>query len=370
MQPGFVTIDNKLYFFSRVNGVLKTGWQNASEGKWYQNSNGEVVKGLQTIDKKKYYFNDKGVMQTGFITIDGKRYFFSRVNGVLKTGWQNASEGYWYQDSTGALVTGLQTIDGREYKFNDQTGILEGLKVVNGKKYYYNPDGTQAKGVQYIINRFWYFNEITGAFEKYVKEARVIDISSHNGNIDWNKVKSSGMVDAVILRLGYGVGYIDNKFLQNKNELERLGIPYSVYLFSYAENKEESLRESDFLVKVIKQNSVKIASSVLSIYYDLEDWEIKSTGENSYGISKSTYKDMITTFIDNTEKKLCIKTRVYASKNYIEDRFPKEVQNYATWIAQWSNKITYEGPYEGWQYTDCASIPGISGCVDMSKFYY
>ena len=367
---GFQEIGGKLYFFSRVNGVLKTGWQNASEGYWYQNSTGEVVKGLQTIGGKKYYFNNNGIMQKGFVTIDGKRYFFSRVNGVLKTGWQNASEGYWYQDSTGALVTGAQTIDGRDYKFNEQTGLLDGFKIVNGKTYYYNPDGTQAKGVQYMANRFWYFDELTGAFVKYVKETRVIDVSAHQGVIDWNAVKASGKVDAVILRLGYGVGYMDKYFIRNKDELERLGIPYSVYLFSYAENKDESLRESDFLVKVIQQNSVKIASNIFSIYYDLEDWEIKSTGENSYGISKSTYKDMITTFVNNTEKKLCIKTRVYASKNYIEDRFPQEVQHYATWVAQWSNKLTYEGPFEGWQYTDCASIPGINGCVDMSKFYY
>ena len=67
---GFKTIDNKLYFFSRVNYALKKGWQNAKEGKWYQNSNGEVVKGLQTIDKNKYYFNDNGIMQTGFITLN------------------------------------------------------------------------------------------------------------------------------------------------------------------------------------------------------------------------------------------------------------------------------------------------------------
>ena len=58
---GFKTIDNKLYFFSRVNYALKKGWQNAKEGKWYQNSNGEVVKGLQTIDKNKYYFDDNGI---------------------------------------------------------------------------------------------------------------------------------------------------------------------------------------------------------------------------------------------------------------------------------------------------------------------
>ena len=79
---------------------------------------------------------------------------------------------------------------------------------------------------------------------------------------------------------------------------------------------------------------------------------------------------MIKSFVNNTESKLNIKTRVYASKNYIETRFPSSVQSYATWVAQWSSNITYKGNYEGWQYTNCASIPGISGCVDMSKFYY
>ena len=162
---------------------------------------------------------------------------------------------------------------------------------------------------------------------------------------------------------------MDKYFIQNKKELERLGIPYSVYLFSYAENKEEALKESEFLVKAIKENKVHIYKD-FSIFYDLEDWEIKSTGENSYGISKDTYSDMITTFIENTEKNLCIQTRVYASKNYIETRFDPSVQKYATWVAQWNNKLTYKGNYEGWQYTDCLSVPGINGCVDASKFYY
>ena len=221
-----------------------------------------------------------------------------------------------------------------------------------------------------MTNKFWKFNDSTGAFEKFVREIRVIDVSSHQGTINWEKVKASKKVDAVILRLGYGIGYIDTKFIANKNELERLGIPYSVYLFSYAENKNEALQESNFLVKVIQDYKVKISSNIFSIYYDLEDWEIQSTKENSYGISKKTYEEMIKTFISNTESKLNIKTRVYASKNYIETRFPSSVQNYATWVAQWGNTLTYKGPYEGWQYTNCASVPGINGCVDMSKFYY
>ena len=149
----------------------------------------------------------------------------------------------------------------------------------------------------------------------------------------------------------------------------KVGIPYSVYLFSYAENGAEALAESNFLVNTIRNNNVHIATGFFSIYYDLEDWVIRSTGENSYGISKDTYRNMIETFIDNTERNLCIRTRVYASKNYIETRFPTEIQEYATWVAQWSDQITYKGNYEGWQFTNSARIPGISGNVDMSYFY-
>ena len=270
-----------LLFFCYNNVSAKEGWTKEENNTYYYVNN-EKVKGFQEID--------------------GKTYFFSNINYALKTGWQNINNNYWYQNENGEVIVGNQTIDGRNYNFDETTGILQGFKYENGKTYYYNPDGTQAKGVQYMANKFWKFNELTGEFEKFVRQIRVIDISSHNGNIDWQAVKNSNMVDAVILRLGYSVGYIDSSFIRNKTELERLGIPYSVYLFSYAENANEALMESNFLINAIRNHNVNIASNIFGIYYDLEDWIIKSTGENSYDISKDTYGQMITTFIENTEK--------------------------------------------------------------------
>ena len=374
IQVGFQTIDGKIYFLSRDKtkyGAKKTGLLTIGDKIYYLNP--YIQTGWFTVNGKKYYANTGGDIARGFTTINGDIYFFSNAKGqegVMRTGWIEYCGDYYYLGEDGKAYKDVQEVNGRSYKFNTTNGKVEGFKVVNGKKYYYNPDGTLAKGVQYMMDKFWKFDEIDGAFKKYVREIRVADISTHNGNIDWNKVKASGKVDAVILRLGYGIGFIDTKFLTNKAELERLGIPYSVYLFSYGENKDEALRESNFLVDTVKENKVKIASNIFSIYYDLEDWVIKSTGESSDSISQNTYKDMITTFINNTEKKLCIKTRVYSDKNHIETRFPSSVRNYATWVAQWGPALTYTGPYEGWQYTNCASIPGINGCVDMSKFYY
>ena len=366
---GFHKVDDKLYFFSAVNNALKKGWQNYNSDKFYCNDDGTVAVGWTVLNGNKYYFNENGFALKGFHKVDDKLYFFSSVNNATKTGWQTYNDNVFYCNDDGSVAVGDVNIEDRDYKFNESTGFVEGFKKENNKTYYYNPDGTKVKGIQYMCGRFYLFNENTGEFEKFASIINVIDVSAHQKDINWTQVKKSGIVDAVILRIGYGQSYTDSYFVKNKNELERLGIPYSVYLFSYAENKEEALKESEFLVKAIKENKVHIYKD-FSVFYDLEDWEIKSTGENSYGISKDTYSDMITTFVENTEKNLCIQTRVYASKNYIEDRFDPSVQKYATWVAQWNNKLTYKGNYEGWQYTDCLKVPGINGCVDGSKFYY
>ena len=398
IQKGFVIDETtqKKYFFSYINGALKHGWQGLDGNSWYQDENGELLTGWQTIGNNRYYFDTEGYQEKGFKEIvdtegyqekgfkeiDNKKHFFSYIDGALKHGWQGLDGNYWYQNEEGELLKGAQTIEARDYIFNEETGFLDGFLYQNNNVYYYNPDGTQAKGIQYMTGQYWKFNEETGAFEKIVRQIRVIDISHHNGDIDWNKVKASGMVDAVILRLGYGDSWFDKKFFTNKAELERLGIPYSIYLFSYAENKQEALSESNFVINSIRENNIKIATNIFSIYYDLEDWEVKSTGENSYGISKDTYGEIITTFVDNIERNLCIKTRVYASEYYVYDRFPDYTYKYATWIANWTKKgITYPYNYEGWQYTSKADIPGIPWAwnnntnqwephTDMSIFYY
>jgi len=366
---GFQEIEGKKYFFSNVNYILKTGIQYINNKPFYLNEDGTVYYGWKEIDKKKYYFGSDGFALKGFQTIEGKNYFFSNINYILKTNWQNINNQFFYLTQEGEVVTGLQTIEGRQYNFNDE-GFLQGFKNVNGKLYYYNPDGTQAKGVQRMAGLYFKFDSITGAFEKYVNQKIVIDVSSHNGNINWEQVKNAGIVDGVILRLGYSVGFVDTYFLRNVNELNRLGIPYSVYLFSYAVNPYEAGLEADFVIRTIRNNPVNIASNLFSIYYDLESWSISSTGENSYGISKDDYGGMITTFADKIKSNLGINARVYASKNYVYERFPSYAWPYATWIAQWGPAITYKEAFEGWQYTNNGSIPGINGRVDMSIFYY
>ncbi len=367
----FYTIDGVTYFFGMTKGALLTGWQELPEGRFYLYEDGSVKQGWQEIEGKTYYVENNYLVR-GFKEIEGKTYFFGLTKGALLTGWQNLTSDnlqIFYSNMDGTVVFGNQTVDGRDYAFGED-GFLDGFIYQDGSMFYYNPDGSLATGIQRIAGRYYQFNEITGAFEKYVNQRIVIDVSAHQEDIDWEAVKNSGLVDAVILRAGYGVSWMDTYFLHNVSELNRLGIPYSVYLFSYAENGNEASMEADNLINIIKNSQANIASNIFSIYYDLEDWHISSTGESSDGITQSDYETMYHTFANKVESALGVEVKIYASKNFIETRFPSSLRPYVGWVAQWGPQLTYQGTYEGWQYTSDGSVPGINGRVDMNIFYY
>ncbi len=91
-----------------------------------------------------------------------------------------------------------------------------------------------------------------------------IDVSEHNGVIDWEKVKASGVGFAMI-RAGYGKGNIDKQFVRNAQECTRVGMPFGVYWFSYAVTEEEVEREAEHCL-----NAVKPYHLDLPIAYDFE----------------------------------------------------------------------------------------------------
>ena len=366
---GWQTIESKIYYFGIGTKRLLHGWQSLGSGKkFYLYEDGSIKQGWQTIGNETYYVKDNYMLE-GIQEIDGKQYLFGIGSARMLKGWQTIDNNIYYANIDGVLAKGNATIENRNYNFNEN-GILQGFVYRNDSMFYYNPDGSLATGIQRMAGRYYKFNEYTGAFEKYVNQRIVIDVSAHQGDIDWDAVKNSGIVDAVILRAGYGVSWTDAYFQRNVQELNRLGIPYSVYLFSYAENGNEASMEADNLINIIKNNGANIASNIFSIYYDLEDWYISSTGENSNGISQDTYQEMFDSFSSKVEASLGIDVKIYASKNFIETRFPTSLRPEVGWVAQWGPELTYDGTYEGWQYTSDGTVPGINGRVDMNIFYY
>ena len=187
-----------------------------------------------------------------------------------------------------------------------------------------------------------------------------IDVSEFQGKIDWEKVKNSG-VEFAILRCGYGMDFSnqdDVEYERNANECERLGIPYGVYLMSYANTVEKARSEAEHVLRLIEGRKIS-----LGVWYDIED------NGTSGAINKETLTNIINTFC-NTIKNAGYKVGVYANLNWLENKIEKTIKdNYDIWVAQYYSKCEYEGKYIMWQHTSSGKVNGISTNVDMNILY-
>ena len=187
-----------------------------------------------------------------------------------------------------------------------------------------------------------------------------IDVSEFQGKIDWEKVKNAG-IEFAILRCGYGMDFSnqdDVEYERNANECERLGIPYGVYLMSYANTVEKARSEAKHVLRLIEGRKIS-----LGVWYDIED------NGTSGAINKETLTNIINTFC-NTIKNAGYKVGVYANLNWLENKIEKTIKdNYDIWVAQYYSKCEYEGKYIMWQHTSSGKVNGISTNVDMNILY-
>lgn len=187
-----------------------------------------------------------------------------------------------------------------------------------------------------------------------------IDVSEFQGKIDWEKVKNDG-IEFAILRCGYGMDFLnqdDVGYERNANECERLGIPYGVYLMSYANTVEKARSEAKHVLRLIEGRKIS-----LGVWYDIED------NGTSGAINKETLTNIINTFC-NTIKNAGHRVGVYASLNWLENKIERIIRdNYDIWVAQYYSKCEYEGKYIMWQHTSSGKVNGISTNVDMNILY-
>lgn len=190
-------------------------------------------------------------------------------------------------------------------------------------------------------------------------EKRGIDVSYHNGIIDWNKVKKAG-IEFAIIRIGYGMyeNQKDTQFETNYTNARANGIPVGVYLYSYAKTVAEAKREAEVTLKWLNDRDLQ-----LPVYFDLED----RTQQN---LSKSVLDGMCEAFCDTIENGgywAGIYTNKYWATSIIDG--PELGKRYTYWVAQYNDKCTYTGPYAMWQYSSSGKVDGIRGNVDMNILY-
>ena len=181
-----------------------------------------------------------------------------------------------------------------------------------------------------------------------------IDVSEHNGDIDWEKVKADG-VEFAILRCGYGQDQSsqdDKKWLRNVEACERLGIPYGVYIYSYATNTTKAAGEADHVLRLIKGHNLSYP-----VYFDMED---TSTENSDLAAIAKTFCNKI--------QNAGYPVGVYASLSWWNRKLTDECfSNWYRWIASWSaSRCNYSGEFALWQYSESGSVAGISGSVDMN----
>lgn len=204
----------------------------------------------------------------------------------------------------------------------------------------------------------------------FVQQAKgVIDVSSWQGDIDWAKAKADG-VEGAIIRLGFGWGNdADAKAQHNINECKRLGIPFGIYWYSYAEDASGSRQEGNDVVSKLRQFGVSPNDLKYPVYYDLESWtwtgHTPPTNPNVYnGIVNAWYGALQSGGYQNLG--------VYSYTSYLQGPLNNaNIYAKTRWVAQYGPQMEFTAfgtNDRGWQYTSSGQINGISGSVDMNAF--
>jgi len=254
-----------------------------------------------------------------------------------------SSEEFYIVSQPQYLYTGWQTIDGKTYYFDKNGNVVTGTQIIQGVTYNFGTDGAIATSV----------NGSTFG----------IDVSRHNGKIDWNAVKASG-VDYVIIRCGYrgsatGVLIEDQSFRTNIKGATAAGLKVGVYVFSQAINEVEAVKEASLAVSLVKGYNL-----TYPIFIDTE-----SSGGRADKIDRATRTAVVNAFCQ-TVASAGYKPGIYASKTWFEDKLNMgAIGNYKIWLAQYSTAPTYGGRYDMWQYSSKGKISGITTKVDLNYSY-
>ena len=237
---------------------------------------------------------------------------------------------------------GWQSIQGKTYYFRNSQAVT-GWNQIDGLQYYFNGDGSLGSHL-------------------------VIDVSTYNGDIDWNRVKAAG-IDYAIIRVGYR-GYEtarlvkDKRFDTNMRNATAAGVKVGAYIVTQAVNTNEAVEEASFIISACSGYNVSLPLAI----------DVESAG-NGKGrgdkISVAERTAVINAFVQ-TIRGAGYSAMVYANKDWMTNRINAGglVSGSTVWLAQYRSSCTYGGSYQMWQFTESGSIPGISGNVDMSAWKY
>lgn len=197
------------------------------------------------------------------------------------------------------------------------------------------------------------------------KSRLIIDVSSHNGEIDWNKVKESG-VDGAMIRLGYrGYGDAtiveDECFQKNIAGAKNAGLKVGVYFFSQATTPEEAIEEAEYVTEKIWGRGVS-----LPVAFDMEPFMGNERFLNHDIKSKTEMADAFLKVIT----KFGYEPILYGNPTWLtNDVDISKLTEYPIWLAHYTYSTEWPYMFRMWQFTSQGRVNGISGDVDLNIIF-
>lgn len=188
-----------------------------------------------------------------------------------------------------------------------------------------------------------------------------IDVSEHNGSINWAAVKKAG-VSFAFVRTGYGVSHVDNYFKRNMEGALAQGIPVGIYHFSYALNAAGAKAEAAFVLKLLEPYKDKIN---LPVFFDFEYDTVNYAKKQGVTLGKEAFNAHTVAFCDAIQA-AGYRAGTYYNLDYLRKYVDiNRVGKYVQWYAQYASTASASG-WAIWQYSSSYTIPGCSGRFDVN----
>ena len=194
---------------------------------------------------------------------------------------------------------------------------------------------------------------------------RGLDVSQHQGDIDWERVRAEGF-DFAFIRIGYrgySVGdiFADERARENLAAAKAAGFDVGVYFYAQSVDLEEAKEEAQWCLDFLAGESLD-----LPVVYD---WEYVSPSARTGGMDRKTLTECAQAFCTAIES-AGYQPMIYFNSHVSRDLLDlEELSEYPFWLAQYKDQLDYPLQIDFWQYTETGSIPGIEGDVDIDLMF-
>lgn len=363
-QPAKDSTDTEKLMTLTVNGI---SYQYRISNESYVNAMLYEENILRTEEHFELQFTEGGVIFNTALALDDGTCLGELTGVIKRDGLQFAITNYSY----GAYVTADQEDTGSDGIIDPVAQPLEDYIVLGGKnKERFLIPVSDEIAPNVLDFRNWIKTEDTqdnvGRYE-YIEDGEVvsicgIDVSKYQGDIDWEKVKASG-VEYAIIRLGYrgmneGTLELDPYYFDNVKEAAAAGIKVGIYFFSQAKDTDEAVKEAEFVLEHIKDYEISYP-----VVFDTE--EVTTYAARANGLSRAERTDCCIAFCEKIKEAGYI-PMIYANTRYMVMGLELErLRDYDKWFAYYGSSHTFPYEFSMLQYSDTGRVPGIDGAVDL-----